>query len=518
MITAYGSLDTAIQALKAGAFDFLTKPVDLGRLRELVATALRLRNPEAEEAPVDNRLLGESPPMRALRNQIGKLARSQAPVYISGESGSGKELVARLIHEQGPRIERPFVPVNCGAIPSELMESEFFGHKKGSFTGAIEDKQGLFQAASGGTLFLDEVADLPMAMQVKLLRAIQEKAVRAVGGQQEVAVDVRILCATHEDLAAEVGAGRFRQDLYYRLNVIELRVPPLRERREDIPLLADRILKRLAGDTGLPAARLTGDAQEKLKNYRFPGNVRELENMLERAYTLCEDDQIQPHDLRLADAPGASQEGAASLSEIDNLEDYLEDIERKLIMQALEETRWNRTAAAQRLGLTFRSDALPPEKAGHRLKVKRPVRRQAFGFRSSEATSRGVGGRVDDRFPPAHEIRQQTARRRCQDQPVAVVPGIQPEPVEARHRTDIGDAFGRARAQPCPVGHRLHVRQFRQQFCRRRPEAFQRLVGRRLVEARMFQGAADQDVAVAPRNRVAPLASTMRGRKSAAHL
>ncbi|EMQ5441695.1 sigma-54-dependent Fis family transcriptional regulator [Pseudomonas aeruginosa] len=355
MITAYGSLDTAIQALKAGAFDFLTKPVDLGRLRELVATALRLRNPETEEAPVDNRLLGESPPMRALRNQIGKLARSQAPVYISGESGSGKELVARLIHEQGPRIERPFVPVNCGAIPSELMESEFFGHKKGSFTGAIEDKQGLFQAASGGTLFLDEVADLPMAMQVKLLRAIQEKAVRAVGGQQEVAVDVRILCATHKDLAAEVGAGRFRQDLYYRLNVIELRVPPLRERREDIPLLADRILKRLAGDTGLPAARLTGDAQEKLKNYRFPGNVRELENMLERAYTLCEDDQIQPHDLRLADAPGASQEGAASLSEIDNLEDYLEDLERKLIMQALEETRWNRTAAAQRLGLTFRS-------------------------------------------------------------------------------------------------------------------------------------------------------------------
>ncbi|MCO3130878.1 sigma-54-dependent Fis family transcriptional regulator [Pseudomonas aeruginosa] len=355
MITAYGSLDTAIQALKAGAFDFLTKPVDLGRLRELVATALRLRNPEAEETPVDNRLLGESPPMRALRNQIGKLARSQAPVYISGESGSGKELVARLIHEQGPRIERPFVPVNCGAIPTELMESEFFGHKKDSFTGAIEDKQGLFQAASGGTLFLDEVADLPMPMQVKLLRAIQEKAVRAVGGQQEIGVDVRILCATHKDLAAEVGAGRFRQDLYYRLNVIELRVPPLRERREDIPLLAERILKRLAGDTGLPAARLTGDAQEKLKNYRFPGNVRELENMLERAYTLCENDQIQPHDLRLADAPGASQDGAASLSEIDNLEDYLEDIERKLIMQALEETRWNRTAAAQRLGLTFRS-------------------------------------------------------------------------------------------------------------------------------------------------------------------
>ncbi|WP_443192274.1 sigma-54-dependent transcriptional regulator [Pseudomonas indica] len=355
MITAYGSLDTAVNALKAGAFDFLTKPVDLNRLRELVATALRLRSPSSEEAPVDNRLLGESPPMRTLRKQVAKLARSQAPVYISGESGSGKELVARLIHEQGPRTEQPFVPVNCGAIPSELMESEFFGHKKGSFTGAIEDKQGLFQAANGGTLFLDEVADLPLPMQVKLLRAIQEKAVRAVGGQQEVMVDVRILSATHKDLAAEVAAGRFRQDLYYRLNVIELRVPPLRERREDIPLLADVMLKRLAEGTGQPPAKLTGEALEKLKNYRFPGNVRELENMLERAYTLCEDDLIQAPDLRLADASGAAESGEASLAQIDNLEDYLEEIERKLIMQALEETRWNRTAAAQRLGLTFRS-------------------------------------------------------------------------------------------------------------------------------------------------------------------
>ncbi|PAU56714.1 sigma-54-dependent transcriptional regulator [Pseudomonas indica] len=355
MITAYGSLDTAVNALKAGAFDFLTKPVDLNRLRELVATALRLRSPSSEEAPVDNRLLGESPPMRTLRKQVAKLARSQAPVYISGESGSGKELVARLIHEQGPRTEQPFVPVNCGAIPSELMESEFFGHKKGSFTGAIEDKQGLFQAANGGTLFLDEVADLPLPMQVKLLRAIQEKAVRAVGGQQEVMVDVRILSATHKDLAAEVAAGRFRQDLYYRLNVIELRVPPLRERREDIPLLADVMLKRLAEGTGQPPAKLTSEALEKLKNYRFPGNVRELENMLERAYTLCEDDLIQAPDLRLADASGAAESGEASLAQIDNLEDYLEEIERKLIMQALEETRWNRTAAAQRLGLTFRS-------------------------------------------------------------------------------------------------------------------------------------------------------------------
>ena len=356
MITAYGSLDTAINALKAGAFDFLTKPVDLTRLRELVNSALRLHIAGSDDnTPMDSRLLGESPPMRALRKQIHKLARSQAPVYISGESGSGKELVARLIHDQGPRSEQLFVPVNCGAIPTELMESEFFGHKRGSFTGAIEDKQGLFQAANGGTLFLDEVADLPLPMQVKLLRAIQEKAVRAVGGQQENVVDVRILCATHKDLAAEVAAGRFRQDLYYRLNVIELRVPSLRERREDIGLLAEAMLKRLADGPGLMPAKLDPDALEKLKSYRFPGNVRELENMLERAYTLCEDDRINASDLRLADSCSPAENGEASLAQIDDLEDYLENIERKLIMQALEETRWNRTAAAQRLGLTFRS-------------------------------------------------------------------------------------------------------------------------------------------------------------------
>jgi len=355
MITAYGSLDTAISALKAGAFDFLTKPVDLARLRELVTTALRLRTSGAEELSVDGRLLGASPPMVTLRKQIGKLARSQAPVYISGESGSGKELVAHLIHEQGPRRERPFVPVNCGAIPSELMESEFFGHKKGSFTGAIEDKQGLFQAANGGTLFLDEVADLPLPMQVKLLRAIQEKAVRAVGGAAEIAVDVRILSATHKDLASEVAAGRFRQDLYYRLNVIELRVPPLRERREDIALLADSMLRRLAQECGDSPAQLQPDALAKLQAYRFPGNVRELEKMLERAYTLCEGDAIKASDLRLADATGATETGDTSLAQIDNLEDHLEEVERKLITQALEETRWNRTAAAQRLGLSFRS-------------------------------------------------------------------------------------------------------------------------------------------------------------------
>jgi two-component system response regulator PilR (NtrC family) len=276
-------------------------------------------------------------------------------VYISGESGSGKELVARLIHEQGPRANQPFVPVNCGAIPSELMESEFFGHRKGSFTGAVEDKPGLFQAAHGGTLFLDEVADLPLSMQVKLLRAIQEKAVRSVGGQQESVVDVRILCATHKDLDAEVAAERFRQDLYYRLNVIELRVPSLRERRDDIEVLAANMLKRLAKDSAQPVASLHPQALEALKNYRFPGNVRELENVLERAHTLCEDRTIEAEDLRLSEGNCAADGGIADLTQIDNLEDYLENVERKLILQALEETRWNRTAAAQRLSLSFRS-------------------------------------------------------------------------------------------------------------------------------------------------------------------
>jgi two-component system response regulator PilR (NtrC family) len=355
MITAFGNLDTAIHALKAGAFDFLTKPVDLGRLRELVSSALRLQVPHQNERHIDRRLLGDSPPIRALRQQIDKLARSQAPIYISGESGSGKELVARLIHERGPRLERPFIPVNCGAIPAELMESEFFGHRKGSFSGAHEDKPGLFQAANTGTLFLDEVADLPLAMQVKLLRCIQEKSVRSIGDQQEQVVDVRILCATHKDLSAEVAAGRFRQDLYYRLNVIELAVPPLRERREDIDQLAAHVLLRLANSSGQPAARLEAQALAALKSYRFPGNVRELENILERAYTLCENDRIDISDLRLTQITSAVEQGEHNLADIDNLEDYLENIERHVILQALEETRWNRTAAAQRLNLTFRS-------------------------------------------------------------------------------------------------------------------------------------------------------------------
>jgi two-component system, NtrC family, response regulator PilR len=356
MITAYGSLDTAISALKAGAFDFLTKPVDLKRLRDLVENALRLNRPAPSVAveQSDDPILGKSPAIVQLRAQIAKLARSQAPLYISGESGSGKELVARRIHALGPRAHHPFVPVNCGAIPSELMESEFFGHRKGSFTGATSDKPGLFQAARGGTLFLDEVADLPLAMQVKLLRAIQEKAVRPVGTQQEETVDVRLLCATHKDLAVEVAEGRFRQDLFYRINVIELSVPPLRQRREDIPLLANHILTQLAQRAGLPVPKLTAACLEQLCLYRFPGNVRELENMLERAFILAEGDVIDASDILLSGVQ-PTRETAGQLDQIDSLEDFLDNIERQAIMQALEETRWNKTAAAKRLGLTFRS-------------------------------------------------------------------------------------------------------------------------------------------------------------------
>lgn len=369
MITAYGCVDTATEALKAGAFDFISKPVDLERLRELVSSALRLGEPQTPVPSTEEPLLGQSQSMHKLRQQIVKLARSQAPVYISGESGSGKELVARQIHLQGSRAEHPFIPVNCGAIPAELMESEFFGHKKGSFTGATEDKPGLFQAAHGGTLFLDEVADLPLSMQVKLLRALQEKAIRPVGSQQEQLVNVRILSATHKNLASEVAEERFRQDLYYRLNVIELLVPPLRERPEDIEQLSESILQRLT--EGSPAVHLHPDALHKLQEYSFPGNVRELENILERAYTLTEGEFIQPADLRLGQAaapiapaqqvtaePTAQPDTALShydLEQVDNLEQHLENIERKLITQALEETRWNRTAAAQRLGLSFRS-------------------------------------------------------------------------------------------------------------------------------------------------------------------
>ncbi|MAL99472.1 MAG: sigma-54-dependent Fis family transcriptional regulator [Alteromonadaceae bacterium] len=359
VITAYGSMDTAVLALKAGAFDFVSKPVELGRLRELVENALRLTTPASGAAASDNDsdglLLGESLEINQLRKQVRKVARSQAPVYISGESGSGKELVARMIHMQGPRRDGPFVPVNCGAIPSELMESEFFGHKKGSFTGATENKTGLFRAAQGGTLFLDEVADLPVSMQVKLLRAIQEKAVRAVGDHLEQAIDVRILSATHKDLPHLVKEGSFRQDLFYRINVIELKVPPLRAREDDIPLLTRHILAKLAQDYESPQAQLSAAGLDKLKSYSFPGNVRELENILERAFTLCDGDIIDADDLQLAaNEAGSGGHSTTPDGRID-LENFLERIEREAIEKALEATGGNKTAAAKRLGISFRA-------------------------------------------------------------------------------------------------------------------------------------------------------------------
>jgi two-component system response regulator PilR (NtrC family) len=355
VITAHGNMESAIQALKAGAFDFVSKPVNLQILRRLVQTALKVGSTrpavESTETSFRKQLLGESDAIQSIRALIAKLARSQAPVYISGESGTGKELAARLIHEQGPRSDRPFVAVNCGAIPRELMESEFFGHRKGSFTGAIADKEGLFQAADGGTLFLDEVGDLPLEMQVKLLRAIQEKSIRPVGAQQETAVDVRIISATHKDLQQLVDAGKFRQDLFFRIHVIELHIPPLRERPEDIPLLAEYILNRLARRNDIPVPLLEKSALEQLCRHPLPGNVRELENILERAVTLCEGGRIGADDLPPLPTqmePPESDEGLP-------LENYLEEIERKKIMEALEECRWNRTAAAKRLGISFRA-------------------------------------------------------------------------------------------------------------------------------------------------------------------
>ena len=349
VITAHGSMESAVEALKAGAFDFVSKPVDLQVLRNLVNTSLRLAQQSTEP---DRILIGDSEQMRATRATIAKLARSQAPVYISGESGTGKELVARMVHEQGPRAENPFVPVNCGAIPEELMESEFFGHKKGSFTGAVAEKLGLFQAAEGGTLFLDEVADLPLHMQVKLLRAIQEKSVRPVGAEREAPVDVRILSATHKDLAALVQEGAFRQDLYYRINVIELHVPALRERPDDIPRLAEHILKRLARQARMDAPEIAPEALSAMRSYPFLGNVRELENILERALTLCEGNRIEPENLGLlevadTDTPVGSAESGASLDTL------LVSVEKDTILKALEQTRWNKTAAAKFLGISF---------------------------------------------------------------------------------------------------------------------------------------------------------------------
>lgn len=364
MITAFGSVDTAISALKAGAFDFITKPIDLERLRSLVQSALMLGHQTGKvEYDGQVQLLGNTPAIEDLRKKITKLSRSQAPVYISGESGSGKEVVARLIHANGPRGNKAFVPVNCGAIPGELMESEFFGHIKGSFTGATDNKQGLFEAAQGGTLFLDEVADLPLPMQVKLLRAIQEKAIRKVGSNEEIPIDVRILSATHKDLATEVEAERFRNDLFYRINVIELKVPPLRERKEDIALLADFALAKLAEEWQLDKPTLSDDAVHVLESYSFPGNVRELENTLERAFTLCEGNIISAQDLQLEQAAGNSDadsnndnlyQSLPPEEAFGSLEEFLETMERRALKLALEKTRWNKTAAAELLGISFR--------------------------------------------------------------------------------------------------------------------------------------------------------------------
>lgn len=357
VITAFGSADNAVAALKAGAFDYLAKPVALDQLRTLIKSAINLpsatataERPAGQGTGTSGQLIGTSSAIAAVRETIGKLARSQAPVYISGESGSGKELAARLIHQQSSRHTGPFIPVNCGAIPENLMESEFFGYRKGAFTGADSDREGFFHVANGGTLFLDEVADLPLAMQVKLLRAIQEKKVRKVGSAVEESVDVRIVSATHRKLKDCVDAGSFRQDLYYRLNVIELKMPPLRERQEDIPPLVDALLARIC--TG-HSPTLSDDAMQALCNYSYPGNVRELENVLERATALCLDDRIAPDDLQLAtDAPiGDDPSGHPG----ETLDDHLNRVERQAILDALGKTGFNRTAAARLLGITFRS-------------------------------------------------------------------------------------------------------------------------------------------------------------------
>ncbi len=393
MITAYGKVEDAVTALKYGAFDFVSKPVDLEALRNLVKTALKLREDDSEktggkagqssagrqternrdkdvtpaaegpsaggQAAILDRMIGKSDPVAHVRQTIVKLARSQAPVMISGASGTGKELAARLIHDLSPRSEQPFVAVNCGAIPSELMESEFFGHKKGSFTGAGADKEGLFQSANGGTLFLDEVADLPLNMQVKLLRVIQEKRVRAIGGREEVPIDVRLLSASHKSLKPMVEAGEFRSDLFFRLNVIELPLPSLSERRSDIPLLVGHFLQVIAEQWGEPPRKLDDGAKKALLEHPYSGNVRELFNILQRAVTLCEGDQITVGDLQLEQSSVGASDGGQEPSDYSagdrSLDDYMENIEKRILQNALKDARYNKTEAARRLGITFRS-------------------------------------------------------------------------------------------------------------------------------------------------------------------
>jgi len=360
VITAHGNIESAVRALKLGAFDFVSKPLDLGVLRKLVGSAIRLRAGADERTAASlqgARLLGSSTVMEQLRDMIARVARSQAPVHICGESGTGKELVARMIHECGARHEGPFVAVNCGAIPNELMESELFGHKRGSFTGAVTDKTGLIQSAEGGTLFLDEVADLPLHMQVKLLRVVQEKTLRPVGAAREETVDVRILSATHKHLADLVAQGLFREDLFYRINVIELRVAALRERSGDIAEIAAAILLRLAHRTNTAPPELSAEALQSLQAYPFPGNVRELENALERAVTLSTAGVITPEHIRLRTGvrPAAPEAPAAAVDGNTALGSQLESIERDAIIKALEKTRYNKTAAAKLLGMSFRA-------------------------------------------------------------------------------------------------------------------------------------------------------------------
>jgi two-component system response regulator PilR (NtrC family) len=377
VITAYGSTDNAVAALKAGAFDYISKPIQLKQLREVITAALnlprgtskraekleRVRKPagstshESVVATDVPRLLGESAPIAKAREMIGKLARSQAPVHIAGESGTGKEVAARMIHADSSRRDAPFVPVNCGAIPENLMESEFFGYRKGAFTGADADKDGFLHAAVGGTLFLDEVGDLPLPMQVKLLRVIQEKKVRKLGDTVELAVDFRIISATHKNLADKVAAGEFRQDLYYRLNVIEMKMPGLREIPEDIPLMVTQLLARLAAQSDNALPRLSDEAMRALVNYDYPGNVRELENILERALALCDGEKISAADLHITEDAGSSSTGAinASGERTLPLHEYLDQLERQQILKALEQTKYNKTAAAKVLGVSFRS-------------------------------------------------------------------------------------------------------------------------------------------------------------------
>ncbi|MDB5943861.1 MAG: two component, sigma54 specific, transcriptional regulator, Fis family [Ramlibacter sp.] len=382
VMTAYGSAENAVDALKAGAFDYLTKPVDLKQFRNVVAAAIQeaaprpgraaARTPASGDRPASSRaalerLVGESAVMQNVKERIGKVARSMAPVLVRGESGTGKELVARAVHACSHRADGPFVAVNCSAIPESLLEAEFFGARKGSYTGATADREGYFQAARGGTLFLDEIGDLPLAMQSKLLRAIQERQVRSLGSTQEDAVDVRIVSATHKDLAADVLAGRFRQDLYYRLNVIEILVPPLRERRDDLPALCEALLVRIAQESAMPVPVLSASVVAQLCAHPLGGNVRELENLLHRAVALSDGEELQvdfapthvagppPAPAVQEAAPAPLAQGAAPPPAVPaDLQAYLDQQEREILVKALRESGFNRTAAAQRLGLSLR--------------------------------------------------------------------------------------------------------------------------------------------------------------------